>query len=145
MPKPANSCRSTDLAFRVLGNTGLARAIAYTLNRWAALARVVEDGRYPIDNNPAERIIRPIAFGRKNWLSAGSETAGKRAAAIMSLIATARTNRTEPYARLADVLTRLPTAKDRDIDSLLPLPSRRRLPPGTSSPRTLTIGLTGHH
>lgn len=106
MPKPANSCRSTDLASKVLGNTGLARAIAYTLNRWAALTRVVEDDRYPIDNNRAERIIRPIAVGRKNGLFAGSETAGKRAAAIMSLIATAKTNGTEPYARLADVLTR---------------------------------------
>lgn len=81
----------------------------------------------------------------RTWLFVGSETAGKRADAIMSLIATAKANGAEPYARLADVLTRLPTTKDRNIDWLLPLPLRRRLPPGTSSPRTLTIGLTGHH
>ncbi|MGH8216647.1 MAG: IS66 family transposase, partial [Rhodanobacteraceae bacterium] len=110
-----------DLAPKVLGNSGLARAIAYTEKRWPALARVVEDGRYPIDNNPAERVIRPIAIGRKNWLFAGSETAGKRAAAIMTLIATAKANGIEPHTWLTDVLTRLPTTKDRDIDTLLPL------------------------
>ncbi|MGH8147928.1 MAG: IS66 family transposase [Rhodanobacteraceae bacterium] len=110
-----------DLAPKVLGNSGLARAIAYTQKRWPALARVVDDGRYPIDNNAAERVIRPIAIGRKNWLFAGSETAGKRAAAIMSLIATAKANGIEPHAWLTDVLTRLPTTKQRDIDALLPL------------------------
>ncbi len=105
----------------VLGNTGLSKAVHYTLKRWPALARVADDGRYPIDNNPVENAIRPIAIGRKNWLFAGSETAGKRAAAIMSLIATAKANGIEPHAWLTDVLTRLPTTKDRDIDSLLPL------------------------
>ncbi|MGH8215248.1 MAG: IS66 family transposase [Rhodanobacteraceae bacterium] len=110
-----------DLAPKVLGNSGLARAIAYTGKRWPALARIIDDGRYPIDNNPAERVIRPIAIGRKNWLFAGSETAGKRAAAIMSLIATAKANGIEPHAWLTDVLTRLPTTKARDIDTLLPL------------------------
>lgn len=104
-----------------LGNSGLRKAIDYTLRRWPALARVIDDGRYPIDNNPIENAIRPIAIGRKNWLFAGSETAGKRAAAIMSLIATAKANGIEPHAWLTDVLTRLPTTKDRDIESLLPL------------------------
>ena len=61
-----------------------------------------------------------IALGRKNWLFAGSEQAGKRAAAIMSLLATAKANGVEPHAWLIDVLERLPTTKDRDIDSLLP-------------------------
>lgn len=107
---------------KVLGNSGLARAQAYTRKRWPALVRVLDDGRHPIDNNPAERVIRPIAIGRKNWLFAGSETAGQRAAAIMSLFATAKTNGIEPHTWLTDVLTRLPTTKDRDIDSLLPLP-----------------------
>lgn len=106
---------------RVLGQSGTSRAIAYTLRRWPALARVVEDGRYPIDNNPAERVIRPIAIGRKNWMFTGSESAGQRAAAIMSLIATAKANGIEPHAWLTDVLTRLPTTQDRDIASLLPL------------------------
>ena len=110
-----------ELQPKVLGNTGLDKAVNYTLKRWPALARVADDGRFPIDNNPIENAIRPIAIGRKNWLFAGSETAGKRAAAIMSLLATAKANGIEPHAWLTDVLTRLPTTKDRDIDNLLPL------------------------
>jgi hypothetical protein len=82
---------------------------------------LLDDGAWPIDNNPIENAIRPIAVGRKNWLFAGSESAGQRAAAIMSLIATAKANGLEPHAWLTDVLTRLPTTKDRDIDGLLPL------------------------
>ena len=106
---------------KVMGNSGLACAIEYTLKRWPALVRVLDDGRYPIDNNAIENAIRPIALGRKNWLFAGSETAGQRAAAIMSLIATAKANGIEPHAWLTDVLTRLPTTRNRDIDSLLPI------------------------
>lgn len=105
----------------VLGNSGTARALAYTLRRWDALVRYVDDGRLPIDNNVIENAIRPIALGRKNWLFAGSEQAGKRAAAIMSLLATAKANGIDPHAWLTGTLTRLPTTRDRDIDSLLPL------------------------
>lgn len=76
---------------------------------------------YPIDNNPAENAIRPIAIGRKNWLFAGSESAGQRAIALMSLLATAKANGLEPHAWLVNVPTQLPTTKDRDIDTLLPL------------------------
>jgi hypothetical protein len=79
-----------------------------------------DDGRSPIDNNPIENAIRPIALGGKNWLFAGSHAAGVRAAAIMSLLATAKANGHEPHAWLTDVLTRLPTILDRDIESLLP-------------------------
>ena len=110
-----------DLSTKLLGNTGLAGAVRYTLRRWSALERILDDGRYPIDNNPIENAIRPIAIGRKNWLFAGSETAGQRAAAIMGLLATAKANGIEPHAWLTDTLTRLPTTKDRDIVSLLPL------------------------
>lgn len=106
---------------KVMGNSGLARAIEYTLKRWPALVRVADDGRYPLDNNPIENAIRPITLGRKNWLFAGSETSGQRAAAIMSLFATAKANGVEPHAWLTDVLTRLPTTRNRDIDALLPL------------------------
>ncbi len=106
---------------KVMGNSGTARALAYTLRRWDALARHAEDGRYPIDNNIIENAIRPIALGRKNWLFAGSEHAGRRAAAIMSLLATAKANGLDPHAWLTDTLTRLPTTLNRDIDSLLPL------------------------
>ncbi|WP_147654203.1 IS66 family transposase [Vulcaniibacterium gelatinicum] len=113
-----------DLHPKVLGNSGLHKAIAYTRHRWPALTRLLGDGRYPIDNNPVENAIRPVALGRKNWLFAGSETAGKRAAAIMSLLATAKANGLDPHAWLTDVLTRLPTTLDRDLDTLLPLPQR---------------------
>jgi transposase len=105
---------------KVLGASGTLNAIDYTLRRWAALTRYLDDGRYPIDNNPVENAIRPIALGRKNWLFAGSETAGQRAAAIMSLLATAKANGHDPHAWLTDVLTRLPTTLDRDIETLLP-------------------------
>jgi len=110
-----------ELQPKALGNSGLRRAIDYTRRRWPALVRLLDDGAWPIDNNPIENAIRPIAVGRKNWLFAGSETAGHRAAAIMSLIATAKANGLEPHAWLTNVLTRLPTTKDRDIDTLLPL------------------------
>jgi hypothetical protein len=112
--------RHDALHSKVLGNSGTAKAVEYSLKRWPALARYVEDGRYPIDNNPIENAIRPVALGKKNWLFAGSETAGRRAAAIMSLLATAKANGREPHAWLSDVLERLPTTKDRDIEQLLP-------------------------
>lgn len=110
-----------ELQPKVLGNSGTAKALAYTLRRWESLVRYVDDGRYPIDNNAIENAIRPIALGRKNWLFAGSEQAGRRAAAIMSLLATAKANGLDPHAWLTDTLARLPTTLDRDIDSLLPL------------------------
>ncbi len=109
-----------ELRPQVAGNSGTAKAMDYTLRRWAALARYVDDGAHPIDNNPIENAIRPIALGRKNWLFAGLETAGRRAAAIMGLLATAKANGHEPHAWLSDVLTRLPTTLDRDIEALLP-------------------------
>ena len=74
----------------------------------------------PIDNNPAENAIRPIVLGRKNWLFVGSQQAGERAAAIMSLIESAKLNGHDPWAYLKDVLERLPTQKHRDLDQLLP-------------------------
>lgn len=103
-----------------LGGSGLAKAIDYSLKRWSALTRYLDDGRYPIDNNRIKNAIRPIALGRKNWLFVGSESAGRRAAAIMSLLATAKANGHEPHAWLLDVLTRLPTTLNRNIDQLLP-------------------------
>jgi len=100
--------------------SAIARALNYSLKRWAALSRYLDDGAVPIDNNWAENQIRPWALGRKNWLFAGSLRSGKRAAAIMSLIQSARLNGHEPYAYLKDVLTRLPTQRASEIDELLP-------------------------
>ena len=104
-------------------NASITKAIEYCLKRWQALTRYLEDGSLPIDmrstaSQGAE--MRPWALGRKNWLFAGSLESGQRAASIMSLIQSARLNGIDPYAYLADVLRRLPTHKDKDIDELLP-------------------------
>jgi hypothetical protein len=101
--------------------SGLARALDYSLKRWPALARYAAAGHLPIDNNAVENAIRPIALGRKNWLFAGSERAGVRAAAIQSLLATAKLNGLEPLAWLRDTLEKLPTWPNSRIDELLPL------------------------
>ncbi len=97
-----------------------AKALDYSLKRWVALTRYLADGAVPIDNNQIENLIRPWALGRSNWLFAGSLRSGKRAAAIMSLIQSARINGHDPYAYLKDVLTRLPTQRAREIKQLLP-------------------------
>jgi transposase len=100
--------------------SGTIKAIDYTVRRWPALIRYAETGNLPIDNNPVENVIRPVAVGKKNWLFVGSERAGRRAAAIQSLLATAKLNGLEPYAWLKMVLEKLPTCRNCDIDDLLP-------------------------
>lgn len=101
--------------------SALARALDYTLKRWPALIRYAQSGNLPIDNNPVENAIRPIALGKKNWLFAGSERAARRAAAIQSLFATAKLNGIEPAAWLKDTLEKLPIWPNSRIDELLPL------------------------
>jgi transposase len=105
---------------KVPNGSATAKALDYSLRRWAALTRFVDDGQLPVDNNWIENQIRPIALGRNNWLFAGSLRAGQRAAAVMSLIQSARMNGHDPYAYLKDVLTRLPTHKANRIEELLP-------------------------
>jgi transposase len=105
---------------RVPDGSATAKAIDYSLNRWAALTRYLDDGDLPCDNNWVENQIRPIAIGRSNWLFAGSLRAGKRAAAIMSLVHSARLNGHDPYTYLRDVLERLPTQPASRVDELLP-------------------------
>jgi transposase len=100
--------------------TAIAKAIDYSLGRWEALTRFLDDGTLPIDNNWVENRIRPIALGRSNWLFAGSLRAGKCAAAVMSLIQSARLNGHDPYRYLKDVLERLPTQPASRIGELLP-------------------------
>ncbi len=92
----------------------------YSLYRWTALTRYPGDPALPIDKNFDEQQIRPWATGRKNWLFAGTLIAGQRAAAIMSLIQTAKLNDRDPYAYLHDLLKRLPTQRARDLADLLP-------------------------
>jgi hypothetical protein len=105
----------------VAEGSGTAKAMDYSLKRWAGLCRYADSGDAPIDNNPVENAIRPIAIGKKNWLFAGSERAGQRAAAIQSLFGTARLNGLDPYAWLRDTLEKLPTWPYSRIDELLPL------------------------
>jgi transposase len=105
---------------KIPDGSATARAIDYSLNRWGALTRFLDDGELPIDNNWVENRIRPIALGRQNWLFAGSLRAGKRAAAVMSLIHSAKLNGLDPYAYMRDVLERLPTQPASRIADLLP-------------------------
>jgi transposase len=95
---------------------GSAKALDYTLKRWPSLIRYAETGHLPIDNNPVENTIRPIALGKKNWLFAGSERAGQRAAAIQTLLGTAKLNGLDPAAWLRDTLEKLPTWPNSRID-----------------------------
>ena len=98
----------------------LARAMDYVLKRWPAFTRFLDDGRVCLSNNAAERALRGIALGRKSWLFAGSDRGGQRAAALYSLIVTAKMNDIDPQAWLADVLARIAEHPARDIDALLP-------------------------
>jgi transposase len=97
-----------------------AEAIRYAISRWFSLCRFLDDGSIEIDNNAAERAIRPIALGRKNWLFAGSDKGGERAAAILSLIETAKLNGIDPEAYLRDILARIADHPINRLNELLP-------------------------
>jgi transposase len=98
----------------------LAKALRYMRARWRALLRCFEDGRLALDNNPAERALRCVAIGRKNYLFAGSDAGGRRAAALYSLIETAKLNALDPQKYLTDVLDRIADHPARQIAELLP-------------------------
>src|SRR5664280_419338 len=98
----------------------LAKAINYILRRWAAFTLFVDDGRVCLSNNAAERGLRGIALGRKSWLFCGSDRGGQRAAAMYSLIVTAKMNRVDPQAWLTDVLSRIAAHPAHRLDELLP-------------------------
>ena len=95
-------------------------AVKYALGRWEALTRYAEDGSLEIDNNAAERALRAVALGRKNYLFAGSDKGGERAAVLYSLIGTAKLNGLDPESYLRDVLSRLPDHPINRIEELLP-------------------------
>lgn len=105
---------------QVSQKSDLAKAIRYALSRWTALTRYCQDGRIEIDNNAAERALRSIALGRKNYLFAGSDQGGERLAALYSLIGTARLNGLDPMAYLRHVLSVIATHPINRIDQLLP-------------------------
>ena len=108
-----------------------ALAVRYALGRWEALLRYVGDGRIEIDNNAAERALRTVALGRKNYLFAGSDAGGERAAAIYSLIGSAKLNGIDPEAYLHEVLTRIADHAVNRIDELLPWNTAPQLAPLT--------------
>jgi transposase len=105
---------------RLSAKNETAKAIGYSLKRWPALSRFLDDGRLCLSNNAAERSVRGIAVGRHNWTFAGSDAGAERAAAIYTLIETAKLNDVDPRAWLADVLARLPDHPARRIHELLP-------------------------
>lgn len=105
---------------KISGKSDLAKAIRYGLSRWQAFTLFLDDATVAMDNNAAERAIRPLSIGRKNWLFAGSDRGATNAATIMTLIETAKLNSLNPEAYLADLLGRLPDHKITRLDELLP-------------------------
>src|ERR1700686_3631167 len=108
---------------------GLAKAIDYILKRWAAFTLFLDDGRACLSNNAAERALRGIALGRRSWMFCGPDRGGQRAAAMYSLIVTAKMNDVDPQAWLADVLARIAGHPASRIDELLPWHWRPRSEP----------------
>ena len=105
---------------RLSKKSELAVAIRYALTRWVALTRYIDDGVIEIDNNAAERALRCVALGRKNFLFAGSDAGGERAASINSLIGSAKLNALDPEAYLRYVLERIATHPIKRVHELLP-------------------------
>lgn len=105
---------------RVLPKSPMGQAIQYAIGQWSALVRYVEDGILEIDNNRAERALRRVAIGRKNWLFAGSDAGGRRAAIIYSLVASAKDHGLDPFVYLRDMLERVWTHPAKDIAQVLP-------------------------
>ena len=98
----------------------VAKPIRYMLSRWASFTRFLDDGRVCLSNNAAERALRCVAVGRRNWTFAGSDQGGRRAAAIYSLVQTCRLNDVDPQAWLTDVLARLPDHPAKRVSELTP-------------------------
>jgi transposase len=105
---------------KLSGKSQTGQAIDYLLKRWTVFARFLDEGRLCMSNNAAERELRCVAVGRKNWTFAGSGEGGRRAAAPYTLIQTAKLNDVDPQAWLADVLARLPDNPAKRIADLLP-------------------------
>jgi transposase len=118
---------------RVSRKSEVGKAIGYALNQWKALTRFLEDGRICLSNNAAERALRGVAVGRRNWTFAGSDRGGERAAAVYTLVETCKLNGVDPQAWLADVLARLPDHPAKRVGDLLPWNWERARPVRTSA------------
>ena len=101
-------------------HAAVAKAMEYMLKRWDGFARFLDDGRICTTNNAAERALRPLCLGRRSWLFAGSDRGGVRAAAMYTLIGTAKLNDVDPQAWLADVLDRIADLPQTRLHELLP-------------------------
>jgi transposase len=104
----------------ILPQSGLGKAISYTLGQWASLAVYLQDGTIEIDNNLVENAIRPTAVGKKNWLFFGDAEAGQRGAILYTLVESCRRRGVEAYAYLRDVLSRLPQLTNWQIKDITP-------------------------
>ena len=113
--------RMLEILTRLSAKSEMAKAIAYSLNRWDGLTRFLEDGRLEIDNLIAERALRGVAIGRRNWLFAGSQAGGENAAAIYTIIETCKLNGVDVFSYLADVMQRIASGwPNKQLDELLP-------------------------
>ena len=105
---------------RLPEKSDLTKAIRYGLSRWDAFTLFLDDPAVAIDNNAAERAMRPLVLGRRNWTFAGSDRGAENAATIMTIIETAKANNLNPQDYIADLLSRLPDHKINRLDELLP-------------------------
>ena len=112
---------------RTLPQGLLGQAIDYTLKRWEALTRYVDDGSLEIDNNLIENAIRPSAIGKKNWFVIGHPEAGERSAVIYTLLGSCRRHGLNPFDYLKDLFTRLPAAKITQIGQFTPAVWARKI------------------
>lgn len=131
---------------RIPAKGDLANAFRYALTRWPSFCLFLEDGRVAIDNNAAERALRPIGIGRRNWLFAGSDTGAETLARAMTIIETAKMNGLDPQAYLTDVIARINDHKINRIDELLPwnwtpLATLEAALPGTPTPALASTSL----
>ena len=108
-------------AYQVLPKSLIGKAIHYSLNQWQKLARYIDDGHLSIDNNRAERAIKPFVIGRKNWMFSNSAKGAKASAYLYSLVETAKANGVEPYEYISRLLTDIPSRQDKkDLSDLMP-------------------------
>jgi transposase len=121
----------------LLPKSPIGEAVQYALNNWTALKRYLEDGDLNIDNNPAERKLRAIAVGRRNWLFAGSNRGGRAAAVLYSVIQSAKDHALDPFIYLRDLFLRIPTHPNKDIHQLLPDNWKRDILPNLTPPPKL--------
>ena len=118
----------------VLPRGPLGQAITYALNQWAALCRYTTQGFLNIDNNAAERALKRVAIGRKNWLFAGHDAAGRTAALWYSFLASAERHQADPQHYLTNLLAQIPTTPPAELTRLLPDAWRRDLTATANAP-----------